>query len=184
AAESGKSTFIKQMKIIYGEEFSDTELDEYRQQIYINIVRCLHVLLHQIQLWNIPLSYSEQSSIHIRQFYAFKSFITANSNKYIDSKFFSEKFAPCLKLLWMDKAIQETFQRRNEFQITDSFEYFCENIDRIGSLDYVPSHTDILYSRKSSLAVVEYNVSIRNQPFVFIDVGGQRSQRHKWLNCF
>lgn len=50
--------------------------------------------------------------------------------------------------------------------------------------DYVPSLTDILHSRKATKAFQEHVIDIRNVPFRFVDVGGQRSQRQKWFQCF
>lgn len=49
AGESGKSTFLKQMRIIHGYRFGQEEIDEYRETIYKNIVmgmkvRCTAIL--------------------------------------------------------------------------------------------------------------------------------------------
>jgi len=41
-----------------------------------------------------------------------------------------------------------------------------------------------LYSRKDTKNIVEYNTKIQGAPFRFVDVGGQRSQRQKWYQCF
>ena len=39
AGESGKSTFLKQMKIIHGVVFEEEQISEYRQIIYSNMIR-------------------------------------------------------------------------------------------------------------------------------------------------
>lgn len=81
-------------------------------------------------------------------------------------------------------------------------------IDRIEKNDYVPTAKDILYCRKATKGVHEFTIRIeviphasllkctesrltlsfisllQNIPFVFVDVGGQRSQRRKWIKCF
>lgn len=49
---------------------------------------------------------------------------------------------------------------------------------------YVPSVLDVLYSRKATKGIVEHTFDIRGVPFKFVDVGGQRSQRQKWYQCF
>ena len=48
----------------------------------------------------------------------------------------------------------------------------------------MPSRDDILRSRKATRGVIEYPVGIKGQQFRFVDVGGQRSQRQKWFQCF
>lgn len=43
AGESGKSTFLKQMRIIHGYFFSPEELTEYRHTIYRNVIQGMKV---------------------------------------------------------------------------------------------------------------------------------------------
>lgn len=43
AGESGKSTFLKQMRIIHGYRFGLEEIDEYRETIYKNVVMGMKV---------------------------------------------------------------------------------------------------------------------------------------------
>jgi guanine nucleotide-binding protein subunit alpha-12 len=49
---------------------------------------------------------------------------------------------------------------------------------------YVVTNQDILRARKATKGITEFVIHIRNVPFHFVDVGGQRSQRQKWLLCF
>jgi len=48
----------------------------------------------------------------------------------------------------------------------------------------VPSNNDIVHARRATKGIYELTVPINGVPFRFIDVGGQRSQRAKWLQCF
>merc|ERR1711915_491749 len=50
--------------------------------------------------------------------------------------------------------------------------------------DYVPTLQDILYCRKTTKGVIEFRIEIDRVPFLFVDVGGQRTQRQKWFQCF
>jgi hypothetical protein len=56
AGESGKSTFLKQMKIIHGHTFDPLVLDEYREVIYNNIIRGMKVLTDAREKLAIPWS--------------------------------------------------------------------------------------------------------------------------------
>lgn len=50
--------------------------------------------------------------------------------------------------------------------------------------NYVPSLQDILLARKATKGIVEHDFIIKKIPFKMVDVGGQRSQRQKWFQCF
>lgn len=49
---------------------------------------------------------------------------------------------------------------------------------------YSPSRQDILFARKATKGIVEHDFVIKKIPFKMVDVGGQRSQRQKWFQCF
>lgn len=50
--------------------------------------------------------------------------------------------------------------------------------------NYFPSKQDILLARKATKGIVEHDFIIKKIPFKMVDVGGQRSQRQKWFQCF
>ncbi|KAG1968536.1 guanine nucleotide-binding protein subunit alpha-12a isoform X2 [Pimephales promelas] len=93
-------------------------------------------------------------------------------------------YVPALQALWNDSGIQEAYGRRSEFQLSESVKYFLDNLDRIGQLSYLPSRQDILLARKATKGIVEHDFIIKKIPFKMVDVGGQRSQRQKWFQCF
>nr|XP_006210455.1 guanine nucleotide-binding protein subunit alpha-12 isoform X1 [Vicugna pacos]XP_031532638.1 guanine nucleotide-binding protein subunit alpha-12 isoform X1 [Vicugna pacos] len=93
-------------------------------------------------------------------------------------------YVPALSALWRDSGIREAFSRRSEFQLGESVKYFLDNLDRIGQLNYCPSKQDILLARKATKGIVEHDFVIKKIPFKMVDVGGQRSQRQKWFQCF
>ena len=68
--------------------------------------------------------------------------------------------------------------------MADSVGYFLDNLDRISRREYEPTHQDILYARRTTKEVTEFRIPINNLNFVFVDVGGQRSQREKWFKLF
>lgn len=50
--------------------------------------------------------------------------------------------------------------------------------------DYLPSQQDILLARRPTKGIHEYDFEIKNVPFKMVDVGGQRSERRRWFECF
>ena len=93
-------------------------------------------------------------------------------------------FGGLLNGLWRDPGIKEAFERRSEFHLPDSMGYFYDHLDRIANPEYVPTQQDILYCRKATKTIDEFRIVISNVPFLFVDVGGQRTHRQKWFSCF
>ncbi|XP_010191846.1 PREDICTED: guanine nucleotide-binding protein subunit alpha-13, partial [Mesitornis unicolor] len=55
---------------------------------------------------------------------------------------------------------------------------------KLGIPDYLPSQQDILLARRPTKGIHEYDFEIKNVPFKMVDVGGQRSERKRWFECF
>lgn len=176
AGESGKSTFLKQMRIIHNMNYDVTSQLEFRKTIYQNIIKGMKVLVDAQMKLDIPLS--DPSNRELGD----KLLLFDATSSLSNSKF--PQFRDMLKSLWADQGIQAAFQRRNEYQLTDSVQYFLDNVDRIATVDYVPTLQDILFCRKVTKGVIEFRMEIDKVPFLFVDVGGQRTQRQKWFQCF
>ncbi|XP_036280300.1 guanine nucleotide-binding protein subunit alpha-12 isoform X4 [Pipistrellus kuhlii] len=161
AGESGKSTFLKQMRIIHGREFDQKALLEFRDTIFDNILKGSKVLVDARDKLGIPWQHSENEKHGM--------FLMAFENKAglpVEPATF-QLYVPALSALWGDSGIREAFSRRSEFQ-----------------LNYFPSKQDILLARKATKGIVEHDFVIKKIPFKMVDVGGQRSQRQKWFQCF
>jgi len=103
-------------------------------------------------------------------------------------EYFSENIsgdmANYLQTLWRDPAIQTSFKRSSEFQLIDAVQYFFDAIDRIKDPNYCPNETDIINCRSKTTGITETEFDIENMHFRLVDVGGQRSERKKWMHCF
>lgn len=67
----------------------------------------------------------------------------------------------------------------------ENAKYYFEHIDRISEEGYRPTPVDILSTRTKTVGVIEKNISINDElEFKLIDVGGQRSERRKWVSLF
>jgi len=75
-------------------------------------------------------------------------------------------------------------EQRAKLQLLDSAEYFFTNLDRIGKPEYSPTRDDILRARLRTSGIVERTFKINGVDFKFLDVGGQRNERRKWIHCF
>ncbi|XP_015375114.1 PREDICTED: guanine nucleotide-binding protein subunit alpha homolog isoform X1 [Diuraphis noxia] len=176
AGESGKSTFLKQMRIIHGIHFEPELVIEYQHIIYQNILRGMKVLADARQKLGIPWENPDNNKNG--------EFILSFDNRTtLDTRLF-QSYAPSMYCLWKDAAIKRAFERRREFQLSDSVQYFLDNIENIARSDYLPTNKDILHARRATKGIYEFTIPINNIPFRFVDVGGQRSQRQKWFQCF
>lgn len=109
AGESGKSTFLKQMRIIHGIKFEPELMREYQHVIYQNIVRGMQVLVDAREKLEIPWEDTDTEVAAERA----RNFLHGN---YLDAECFYE-YAPTLQILWQDRAIRRAYDRRREFQI-------------------------------------------------------------------
>ena len=48
----------------------------------------------------------------------------------------------------------------------------------------MPTDQDILYTRVPTTGIHEYSFKLDKMILRMIDVGGQKSERRKWINCF
>eukprot|EP00475_Leptophrys_vorax_P038651 TRINITY_DN68612_c0_g1_i1.p1 TRINITY_DN68612_c0_g1~~TRINITY_DN68612_c0_g1_i1.p1 ORF type:complete len:367 (+),score=83.79 TRINITY_DN68612_c0_g1_i1:31-1131(+) len=177
AGESGKSTLFKQAKTLYGDGFSDAERLDYVSTIIENIILSMQTLVKQCQLNNRKLLHgAAQASEEILK-------VVSSEMTTIDPD-----IGRCIEILWADPNIQDMFAMRSKFQIYDSIRYFCPEITRIARPDYLPTFQDILMARRTTLGVVRSQIIVKNGnhviPLEFIDVGGQKSQRPKWIHQF
>lgn len=61
---------------------------------------------------------------------------------------------------------------------------YFDAILRIGQPHYIPSDQDVLRSRVKSTGITETTFVIGELTYRMVDVGGQRSERKKWIHCF
>nr|AAH95814.1 Guanine nucleotide binding protein (G protein), alpha 13a [Danio rerio]AAI65178.1 Gna13a protein [Danio rerio] len=182
AGESGKSTFLKQMRIIHGQDFDQRAKEEFRATIYSNVIKGVRVLVDAREKLHIPWGNPENQA-HGETVMAFDTRSSLMAKGMMETKVFLN-FLPAIRALWQDSGIQNAYDRRREFQLGESVKYFLDNVDKLGQLDYLPSQKDILLARKPTKGIHEYEFEIKNVPFKMVDVGGQRSERKRWFECF
>merc|ERR1712137_688390 len=92
--------------------------------------------------------------------------------------------AEAIKKLWADSGVQECYGRSREYQLTDSAKYYFDDIDRISAPGYTPNNQDVLRSRVKTTGITETRFKVGELTYRMFDVGGQRSERKKWIHCF
>lgn len=172
--ESGKSTFIKQMRIIHGRGYSEEDRRDFTRLVFQNIFTVMQTLIQAMNILKIPFMF-EENKVHAK----------VMSEVDVEKLYlFSQIHVDALKSLWCDPGIQECFHRKREYQLSDSAQYYMNNLDRIGDPAYVPTEQDVLRVRVPTTGIIEYIFDVEKVVFRMVDVGGQRSERKKWIHCF
>ena len=68
--------------------------------------------------------------------------------------------------------------------ITISLLYFFCDLDRLFEPTYVPSEQDIIHCRARTIGITETTFQLKDHEMLMVDVGGQKSERRKWIHCF
>lgn len=176
AGESGKSTIFKQFQILFRDGYSQKDKLEFKEVVHANTVQSMKALLNAMKKLGIPLDAGHEEA--------------AERIEHMESSEFSGGglSAQCvadIKDLWNDDSgVHQAFERRAEFQLNDSAEYFFKAIERITAADYIPDEQDVLRARVKTTGIVEAAFKVDDTDFKVFDVGGQRSERRKWIHCF
>ena len=204
AGESGKSTIIKQMKLIHPnvdgraeEGFTLEERLVARKAIYINIVDAINNLLYgmevlEIEGWKKVIFQGEDmqnTNLEVMIIDAYDKVLRKHVPKKGDVSF-DPTLCPtpdvlkAVQTLWSNEVIQKAYKRRNEFQLADSTAYYMKDVERICAKEYEPTDQDVLRSRVKTTGVSKIEFTFKKVQFRMFDVGGQRSERKKWIHCF
>ncbi|CEP11440.1 hypothetical protein [Parasitella parasitica] len=173
SGESGKSTIFKQMKIIHQNGYTNEELLNWRVTVYRNLIHSAQAIvkaLHQFEyeLQSEKVEYEAQRIIEYRL------------EENIDPSFIDAVIS-----VWRDPAVTLLLDNNStEFYLMDSAPYFFEDIKRIGQHNYIPTPQDVLRARSKTTGIVETKFMIKDTSIHMFDVGGQRSERKKWIHCF
>lgn len=102
----------------------------------------------------------------------------------LESDILPGDIADALKSLWKDPGVREAVTRSREFQLNDSATYYFNSLDRMAAPSYLPTDQDILRSRVKTTGITETTFKVGELTYKLFDVGGQRSERKKWIHCF
>ncbi|KAK9711398.1 guanine nucleotide-binding protein subunit alpha [Basidiobolus ranarum] len=179
AGESGKSTILKQMKLIHDGGYTAIEKESYKEIIFSNTIQSMRVILMAMDKMDIPLANSENAqNVQIILTLPTNFMLTPEGN------LFPLEVSDAIKALWLDGGVQSCFQRSREYQLNDSAKYYFDSIDRIAQPEYTPNDQDVLRSRVKTTGITETTFIIGELVYRMLDVGGQRSERKKWIHCF
>ncbi|KAI9345205.1 guanine nucleotide binding protein, alpha subunit [Obelidium mucronatum] len=173
SGDSGKSTVLKQLKILRGGGFTDAERHAFKLRVWNNIIDSMKMLVSALDTLEIDLG-SSDLKIDVE---LVKQFILGEE--------LPENIVEAIRKLWKDSGIQSAVKRANELpEYIYTSEYYLNDLEKHTKADYVPSDEDILRVRTRTTTISETNFTIDNKIYTFYDVGGQMSLRQFWAPYF
>ncbi|KAG5719551.1 Guanine nucleotide-binding protein alpha-2 subunit [Termitomyces sp. T112] len=172
--DSGKSTILKQMRLIHKLPFSPQEIETFRQLVFDNLTRGMKYLLDAME--DMDLKVAEENISHVD--------LVENAQDLRDNEPFPMSYYEPLKTLWMDPNVQKAWERGNEAALPENLLYFFSSLDRLFDPEYVPEEQDIIRCRARTIGITETTFELRDHQMLMVDVGGQKSERRKWIHCF
>ena len=177
AGESGKSTLVKQMRILHDDTpFSEEEKKQKVAEIRRNVRESMVTILTAMPTLEPPVV-CEDPGLEARRSWL----LEFNSRADFD---YTPEFYESCEVLWSDGGVQKCFERSNEYQLIDCAKYFLDKVSAVKREDFDPSEQDILRTRVLTSGIFETRFRVDKVKFHMFDVGGQRDERRKWIQCF
>ncbi|CAL1696835.1 unnamed protein product [Somion occarium] len=174
SGDSGKSTILKQMRLIHRVPFSAQEIENYRQLVFNNLTHGMKYVLDSMDDMGITLS--EDNAPYVQ--------LIEDAVDLRDGQPFPPEYYEPLKKLWEDPSVQKAWERGNEAALPDNLIYFFSDLDRLFDPTFVPNEQDIVQTRARTIGITETVFHLRDHEMLMVDVGGQKSERRKWIHCF
>ncbi|CZS88166.1 hypothetical protein WAI453_000582 [Rhynchosporium graminicola] len=176
AGESGKSTILKQMRLIYTKDgFTKNEKEEWRVIIFNNILDGLRMTVDAMDEFGITFEF-DNTAAHLP--------VIMQEKDLRPYEPIPIEYLRAFKDMWKDPGIQKAIQRGNEFALHDNLSYFFHDLDRLFNKEFIPTDQDVLRARLRTTGITETVFDLGSLQYRMFDVGGQRSERKKWIHCF
>lgn len=191
AGGCGKSTLMKQMRIINKAPFSADEIKEFTFQVRENLLNSMRKICKAQKDYDVKLgSGDNEAGAEYFRCLTDAKMNTLCSNGVASAEDYK---ALCGRInsLWGDKVVQELVVRGNEYMLNDSADYYIGEIgpETILKPDYKVTDADLLHARRATVKISKFNFQKKTGKgdtitLTFIDVGGQRDKRNKWMHVF
>ncbi len=177
AGESGKTTVVKQIKMLYKNSIAnatnaEAEALETISALRRNVIEVIQTLIEASKTLNIEITNQD-----IKDKAEFVASLDLNTT-------LTQELAEDIHSIWMDNDIKKVYARRDEFWNLDATPYYLNEIFRISDPYFEPTDEDVIMTRVRTTGLVVTTVLEKPYTYQLVDVAGQRSERRKWIHCF
>ncbi|KAA0169813.1 hypothetical protein FNF27_06837 [Cafeteria roenbergensis] len=177
--ESGKSSLVKQVKQIFGAGLSPSEIRQIAVVLRENVETCCVSLVNAVRDLGIDTSAEPKTAALLSEFAA-----ASEAGEVSPEWRLSEATLPRYTEIWHSSSVQAAWERRSEFWVLDAARYYFENASRFVDPAFVPNEDDVVMARVITTGIAETSYRDSGVDITLVDVGGQRSERRKWIRCF
>jgi guanine nucleotide-binding protein subunit alpha, other len=165
------------MRIIHSSGFQDDERVQVKAVIFSNIIIAFRVLYEIMQ--DEKIAFEDEGNEAYAEY-------LENANADVDAHeaFRDKKIKDAMVALWKDTGVKKAIAKGHEFALHDNLSFYFKNINRMFESDWLPNDQDMLHARLRTTGITETVFELRDLTFRMMDVGGQRSERKKWIHCF
>lgn len=209
AGETGKTTIFKQMQLSRGEGFKESYYQDMRNKLCANIMEGTASILQAMTEQDEYKSATEDENFQKaadtvmtkKVIYLGDSKDTARyEDRIFDAgelkkrdlqRYIDAETKAALEFLWGNDAFKgalDNLQRIGKYGISDTYDTIMEKLiaeyPTWGGESWLPTDDDILLARVRTTGFNDQEFVFKDVRFRLIDVGGQQSERRKWIHMF
>jgi len=172
SGDSGKSTFLRQIKHLHGVDSGlESEKAKFTSVIKHNCLKSFKDFCNGVLQKELPIPPKLEEKVQF--------ILEADELN-------SDVASAILKVWGKEKSKMRKYYDKIEvtIQIPTNSPYFWEISKTVANPEYEPTKDDIIQAKIRTIGIQDTHFVFDDTKFLIVDVGGQRSERRKWLHCF
>jgi len=178
--DSGKTTLFKQLRVIY-KGFALADIARYRTVLASNTIESMQLLL---------TTYGDMKSTSLSDDQVLESPSSFNMRSKVvrdvmKSERLDSQVAKAIEYLWTIPEVKAIYNQRETLKLNIPWAapHYFENATTWINQDIALTTKDIIYAKINTTGISVLDFDVGNIKFELIDVGGNRSERWKWMCC-
>uniref|UniRef100_A0AC35U3M2 G-protein alpha subunit n=1 Tax=Rhabditophanes sp. KR3021 TaxID=114890 RepID=A0AC35U3M2_9BILA len=172
--ESGKSTLMEQIRLLYNQEFKENELYQRKSFLYNNILESMRCILNHMKEHSISFG-SEANQA--------KADIILDDFENIYGPFNAREY-DCLESLWSDENVIQTYQMRARYNLNDSAGYFFDSLKRINDINFKPTPQDLIMAYSPTIGIQTLIFTAKHKSYQLIEYAGNKFDATKLKDIY